>query len=284
MVEKVVPGLISEHCEANDGFHPGQYGCRVKRSAVDAVGVVIAQTQEAWSRGVITGALLTDAAAAFPSVARGCLLRKMCNAGVDECLIRWTDSFMRNRRVAMSQDGQDGEGVEVTTGLPQGSPVSPVLFAIYIAEIYRAVESRVEDSRGISFVDDVTWLVERVDVNDVVRKLDPQGAGRSGALAIQQHSFGGPGDRGGGRDGGGRGERVRVGGVVSPGAGRTECFLFFRQLFWRNGGRRWGAHYDGRILRLRGWMLDGDGICILCIPVKARRCCLGSDGAACIGI
>ena len=45
----------------------------------------------------------------------------------------------------MSLDGQDGEGVEVTTGLPQGSPVSPVLFAIYIAEIHQAVESRVED-------------------------------------------------------------------------------------------------------------------------------------------
>lgn len=45
-----------------------------------------------------------DVAAAFPSVARVCLLRKMRNAGVDECLVRWTDSFMRDRRV-MSVDG-----------------------------------------------------------------------------------------------------------------------------------------------------------------------------------
>ena len=172
MVEKVVAGLISEHCEANNGFHPGQYGCRAKRSAVDAVGVAIARTQEAWSRGVITGALLMDVAAAFPSVARGCLLRKMRNAGIDECLVGWTDSFMRNRRVAMSLDGQEGEEMEVTTGLPQGSPVSPVLFAIYIAEIHQAVEDQIEDCQGISFVDDITWLVEGVDVGDVVHKLD----------------------------------------------------------------------------------------------------------------
>ena len=40
---------------------------------MDAVGVAIAETQE----GLRTGALLMDAAAAFPNVARGCLLQKM---------------------------------------------------------------------------------------------------------------------------------------------------------------------------------------------------------------
>ena len=59
-----------------------------------------------------------DVAAAFPSVARGCLLRKMRNMGLDECLVRWTDSFMRDRQVIMSVDGQDGKPMEVTTGLP----------------------------------------------------------------------------------------------------------------------------------------------------------------------
>ena len=113
-----------------------------------------------------------DVAAAFPSVARGCLLRKMWGAGLDECLVRWTDSFMQDRKVIMSVDGQDGEPVSVTTGLPQGSPVLPVLFALYIAETHGAVEGQVEDSRGISFVHDVTCIVEGTDVDDVARKLE----------------------------------------------------------------------------------------------------------------
>ena len=80
----------------------------------------------------------------------------MRERGIDECLVRWTDSFMGNRRVVMSVDGQDSEPMSVTTGLPQGSPISPVLFAIYIADIHQAVEDRVKGCRGISFVDDVT--------------------------------------------------------------------------------------------------------------------------------
>ena len=99
-------------------------------------------------------------------------MKKMRRAGIDEYLVRWTDSFMRDRRVIMSVDGQDGEPVDVTTGLPQGSPISPALFAIYIADIHGAVEDQVEDSRGISYVDDVTWVVEGRDVDDVVSKLE----------------------------------------------------------------------------------------------------------------
>ena len=76
--------------------------------------------------------------------------------GLDENLAEWTGSFMRDCRVIMSVDGQGGEAKGVTTDLPQESPISPVLFAIYIAEIHTAVESCVELSRGISFVDDVT--------------------------------------------------------------------------------------------------------------------------------
>ena len=63
---------------------------------------------------------------------------------------------MRDRKVIMSVDGQGGEALDVTTGLPQGSPISPALFA----DIHQAVENEVDGSRGISFVDGVTWLVE----------------------------------------------------------------------------------------------------------------------------
>ena len=113
-----------------------------------------------------------DVAAAFPSVAKGCLLKKMRSAGVDECLVRRTDSFMRYQRVVMSIDGQDSEAVSVMTGLSQGLPISPALFAIYIADNHEAVEGRVEDSRGISYVDDVTWVVEGTDVDVVVEKFE----------------------------------------------------------------------------------------------------------------
>lgn len=43
----IIPKDYYTHCEALRSFHPGQYGCRPKQSAVDAVGVTTAQVQDA---------------------------------------------------------------------------------------------------------------------------------------------------------------------------------------------------------------------------------------------
>jgi hypothetical protein len=169
VVEKVVATMISDHCEREGTFHPGQYGSRKQRSAVDAVGVLMASVQESWSRGRVCGALCMDVEAAFPSVAKECLAKKMRAMRIDECLVRWMLDFMADRRVRMVVDGQEGDEMAVSTGLPQGSPVSPILFAIYMADIHQAVESRVTGARGISFVDDITWLVEADDIPRLVR-------------------------------------------------------------------------------------------------------------------
>ena len=92
---------------------------------------------------------------AFPSVARGYLLRKMRNMGLSECLVKQTESVMRGKRVIMSDDGQDGEPMDVPTGLPQCSLVSPVLVAIYIAEVHGAAEGQAEGSRDTSRMEEV---------------------------------------------------------------------------------------------------------------------------------
>jgi hypothetical protein len=68
--------------------------------------------------------------------------------------------------------GEAGDAIETNTGLLQGSPVSPVLFLVYIADLAALVEDSVTDVVGLSFVDDVTWVVEGNDVADVTSKLN----------------------------------------------------------------------------------------------------------------
>jgi hypothetical protein len=65
-------------------------------------------------------------------------------------------------------DGREGDSMDVETGVPQGSLVSPVLFVIYLSELFGEVdeEEEVGGSEGISFVDDVAWVVEGGDVGE----------------------------------------------------------------------------------------------------------------------
>jgi hypothetical protein len=86
-------------------------------------------------RGQIAAALMVDLRSAFPSVTKECLVKEMREMGFDKNLVEWTKSFMEERWVVIALDGYEGPEIEVILGLPQGSAVSPVLFAIYIADI-----------------------------------------------------------------------------------------------------------------------------------------------------
>jgi hypothetical protein len=55
--------------------------------------------------------------------------------------------------------------------LPQGSLVSPILLLIYIVDLVALVETQVPDTVGLSFVDDVTWVMDRTNVAEVTMKL-----------------------------------------------------------------------------------------------------------------
>jgi hypothetical protein len=55
----------------------------------------------------------------------------------------------------MKMDGREGDVMEVITGVLQGSPISPILFIIYISQLFGKTEQSVEDTLALSFVDDV---------------------------------------------------------------------------------------------------------------------------------
>jgi len=88
---------------------------------------------------------------------KGNLIKTMQEMGFEADLVRWVESFMEERKVIMSMDGKKGDSMDVETGVPQGSPVSPVLFIIYLLGLFGQVEDKQNEcgSEGISFVDDV---------------------------------------------------------------------------------------------------------------------------------
>jgi hypothetical protein len=74
--------------------------------------------------------------------------------------------------VQITVDGYHGKAAKVNTGIPQGSPVSPILFAIYLSCLFPFVEAKVEGVEGISFADDVGWWVSGKDIPDIRLKLE----------------------------------------------------------------------------------------------------------------
>lgn len=104
--------------------------------------------------------MLIDIKNAFPHVSRNRLAQKIKRTGViEDEFIAWTLSVMSDRRVRIKMRGEDlGRSREIETGIPQGSPLSPFLFLIYIADMFKDIEG----SRGVkilSFADNVMVMI-----------------------------------------------------------------------------------------------------------------------------
>jgi hypothetical protein len=131
---------------------------------------MVDRAHAAWTNSHIPGLLLMVIKAAFPSVAKGRLVNIMKVRQMDGDLIRWTESFLSETMVEMIIEGNAMERYRVEAGVLQGSPMSPILFAIYTSGLIKWVEAYVP-AEGLSFVDDLGWVVAGSDVNQVVTTL-----------------------------------------------------------------------------------------------------------------
>ena len=171
VVEKVVATRISNFVEEKGAMHPGQFGSRQRHSSIDAVACLVQWTQDAWQEGQVVGALMMDVKGAFDHVKRDLLVARMKRMGIHRELREWTRSFLTNRQASLVLDGQEGTMVAEDMGVPQGSPVSPILFAIYLSPLFKAVENE-HPAAALSFVDDVCWVARGKDVGEVTKKLE----------------------------------------------------------------------------------------------------------------
>jgi len=171
VVENVVTELLSHEAERSALLSDGQFGRRKKRLVIDAAAIMVDKVHAMWKEDNITGALMMDIKTAFPSVARERLIHPLKAKKIDGDLIRWTESFLSERTVELVIEGNVLQSHPVEAGVPQGSPVSPILFAIHTAGLIKWVEERVQ-AEGLSYVDDLGWVATGKEVNQVVEKLE----------------------------------------------------------------------------------------------------------------
>jgi hypothetical protein len=172
VVERAVATWIASYCETNDIFHRGQFGCRRGRGTSDAVAKLVAKVENAWSQKRVALALLLDVKGAFDRVNKQKLLWRMIQVGIAGNIVRWVDSFLSDRRAMLVIDGRTGETRSIQAGLPQGSPISPILFILSVSEMFQWLEDRHPRLSAISFVDDVGLVTECHDLDDGTTQLE----------------------------------------------------------------------------------------------------------------
>ena len=112
------------------GYRPG------RETWVNAA-VFAAETWEGFEEKEDTLAVALDLEDAYNRVHLPLLADKMLHLGISVQCVRWVVSALKRRRCILKHRGWKSLWTSIRTGLPQGSPLSPVLFNIYTMQLAR---------------------------------------------------------------------------------------------------------------------------------------------------
>src|SRR3989441_9410922 len=107
----------------------------------------------------------TNFSKAFDKVPYERLFNKLKSHGISGNVLNWIKKWLSNRRQRVCIEGEFSEWAEVTSGVPHGSVLGPILFIIYIDDLDSNVISKLDkfadDSKlgkSLSNQDDVECL------------------------------------------------------------------------------------------------------------------------------
>ena len=161
LLESVLARRLSQLAETNNLLPRKQMGARPGRSAESALQLLTEQVHEVWNlpgpKQVAT-ILSLDISGAFDHVSHERLAHNLRKRKIPLPMVRWVQSFVSDRTTTIKVVEGESQLYRVNTGIPQGSPISPILFLFFISDLLDIVENEASRVSGSGFVDDINIL------------------------------------------------------------------------------------------------------------------------------
>jgi hypothetical protein len=163
-IAKVYERLIADRLKALSLKHhllPNTQFGAPGRSTTLALEHCLNRIYHAWLGNQKASILALDLSGAYDRVNRKKLLETLMKKGIPDWLVQIIWAFLSDRRSFMHIPGYEGDEYWINVGIPQGSPLSPLLFLFYAAPLLEDMVGAENEYQitMYSYVDDTYVLV-----------------------------------------------------------------------------------------------------------------------------
>jgi hypothetical protein len=173
ILEKLISIQLTNHLELNNLLYEHQYGFQRNKSTLHNLTHLTNYIYKALNDKKYCIGLFLDLRKAFDVCSHNILLKKLKKYGINGIALDWFTSYLKDRKQKVDIDGHLSEESIFNISVIQGSILGPILFLIYINDLFSASNlfklMFADDTAGLASGDNLPELFNFV--NTEIKKI-----------------------------------------------------------------------------------------------------------------